>query len=48
MHFSKKIFYSRGFLKGKDGLISSITVSFHTFAKYVKMLEIQTKKKKKR
>ena len=46
--FLKKFFIQRGFLKGKDGLISSITVSFHTFAKYVKMLEIQTKKKKKR
>ncbi len=39
--FIKKFIIQRGFLKGKDGLISSITTAFHTFAKYVKMLEIQ-------
>ena len=45
--FMKKFIIQRGFLKGKDGLISSITISFHTFAKYVKMLEIQNNTKKK-
>ena len=45
--FMKKFIIQGGFLKGKDGLISSITISFHTFAKYVKMLEIQNNTKKK-
>ena len=45
--FIKKFIIQGGFLKGKDGLVSSITISFHTFAKYIKMLEIQNNSKKK-
>lgn len=42
--FLKKFIFQGGIFKGKSGLISSIIISFHTFAKYVKMLEIQNTK----
>lgn len=45
--FIKKFIVQGGLWKGKDGLIASITVSFHTFAKYMKMLELQAEKKNK-
>ena len=44
--FLKKFFFQGGIFKGKDGLIGSVTLSFHTFAKYTKMLEIQKNKHK--
>ncbi len=40
----KKLILQGGLWKGKNGLMSSITISFHTFAKYIKMLEIQENK----
>ena len=42
--FIKKFFLQGGIFKGIDGLMGSVTISFHTFAKYIKMLEIQEKK----
>ena len=46
--FFKKFFLQGGIFKGIDGLLGSVTISFHTFAKYIKMLEIQEKENKEK
>lgn len=46
--FFKIFFLKGGIFRGKNGLIVSVTLSFHTFAKYIKMLEIQENKSKKK
>ena len=46
--FLKKFIFQGGIFKGKYGLITSLTLSFHTLAKYMKILEIQENNQKER